>query len=99
MTKQEREQSSMISCQHMMALAKQHRDYNHYRFVQHMTTPSTNIVPCDVEKEQKLQQGWRIDKNNCIYKSPEYNPGPWELQFQRILPEEFGMQFNVQSKK
>lgn len=98
-----REQSSIISCQHMKGLAEKERDYNHFRFVQHITTPTTNLTPCGldvyVDKQMKLQQGLRIDKNNCIYKSPEYNPGEWELQFQRILPEEFGNQFNVKTKK
>lgn len=98
-----REQSSIISCEHMKALAQKERDYNHFRFVQHITTPTTNTIPCNsddyLDKELKLLQGWKIDKNNCIYKSPEYNPGEWEKQFQRILPEEFGNKFNVRTKK
>jgi len=103
MTKQNlREQSSIISCEHMKALAIKERDYNHFRFVQHITTPTMNMAPCNAEyvaQEQILQQGWKIDKNNCIYKNPEYNPGEWEKQFQPILPLEFGTQFNVRSKK
>lgn len=97
-----KEQSSIMSCNHMKALAMKERDYNHFRFVQHITTPTTKVVPCNTEylhKELKLQQGLKVDKNNCIFKSPEYNPGEWEKQFQRILPPEFGNQFNVRTKK
>ena len=96
-----REQSSIISCEHMKSLAIKERDYNHFRFSQHITTPTTNIIPCDTEylqQEHKLKQGWKIDKNNCIFKTPEYNPGEWENQFQLILPPEFGNQYNVRSK-
>jgi hypothetical protein len=86
-----------MSCQHMTTLAIKERDYNYNIFLQHMTTPTVPISPCGIVDEQKLQQGIRIGKKNCVYKQPNYDKGMWEKQFHHILPDTFG--FNIRSKK
>jgi hypothetical protein len=93
-----REQSSIISCEHMKWLAEKERDSNYNRFISIMTKPNDCGFK-QVENEYKIQQGWRIGKKNCIYKQPEYNLGEWEKQFIKILPEDVGNSFNIQTKK
>ena len=93
-----REQSSIISCEHMKWLAEQERDYNYNQFVNIMSKPN-DCEKKPVEIEYNIQQGWRIGKKNCIYKLPEYNSGEWEKQFTGILPQDFGNNFNIQTKK
>jgi hypothetical protein len=93
------EEASMLSCKHMTALAINERN-KHYRiFMQQISTPNVPITPCGTIDEQKLQQGIRIGKKNCIYKQPDYDSGSWEKQFKTILPDSFGTSFDVHSKK
>ncbi len=97
-----REQSSLLSCSHMIALAQKEIKENHGRFMQHITTPNVQILPCDsdyVKTEQSLQKGMNIRKKNCVFKQPDYEEGEWKKQFELILPKSFGNAFNVKTKK
>ena len=93
------EQSSTLSCQHMTALAKKEREYNFYTFSRHITTPTVPISSCGIVDEQKLQQGIKIGKKNCVFKQPDYDKGLWEKQFKTILNEDLGNSFDIQTKK
>ena len=94
------EQSSIISCEHMKQLAIKERDNNYYQF--HKNITNCNIIEHEKTNsinEFKIQIGLQTNKNNCIIKTPDYNNGEWEKQFQKILPESFGNVFNIKSKK
>ena len=97
-----REQSSIISCLHMTALAQKEIRENHSRFIKQISTPNVPINPCGhsyVNTEQSLQKGMNIRKKNCVYKQPEYDAGDWKKQFELILPQSFGNGFNIRTKK
>ena len=91
-------ESCKLSLQHMTKLAIKERDYNHYNFVTTITTPVSYTCP-DTVKELDVLRGVTMTNKNCYYKRPEYNKGKWENQFQKDLPYEKDVMFNVQTKR
>ncbi len=98
------EESNRISNEHTKALAIRQRDSNFYKYRSDITTPTTSFKSVDcidndqISKELLLMQGFRIDKNSCIFKKPEYNTGSWKNQGQNIMATGSSL-FNIQTKR
>jgi hypothetical protein len=97
--------SSKISCDNMRALATYESKRNFYAMRNVLSMPTVSYVippsaPSDniFDTEHKLLRGFKIDKNTCIYKRPEYDTGSWVNQFRKILPAELENKFDIRTK-
>ena len=88
-----------MTTENMAAMAARESIGNQYQYTYNLipTVPFVGYVDDRIGFEHKMMKGHFIDKNDCIYKRPEYNAGKWQDQFSSILTQKEKF-FNISTK-